>query len=60
MTKLNYASMLQTVLVDESQSLENARAAVDLYFLEEDGAMFKTSIVYEPYFLIVCKVMTIR
>ncbi|KAJ3047104.1 DNA polymerase epsilon catalytic subunit, partial [Rhizophlyctis rosea] len=44
-----------TVLLDESQLIENARAAVDLYFLEEDGAMFKTSIVYEPYFLVVCK-----
>lgn len=28
------------------------RAALDCYFIEEDGATFKASIEYEPYFLI--------
>ncbi|KAJ3080643.1 DNA polymerase epsilon catalytic subunit, partial [Quaeritorhiza haematococci] len=34
------------------------RSAVDLYFLEEDGGTFKTSVIYEPYFYIMCKAGT--
>lgn len=31
------------------------RAALDLYFLEEDGGSFKATLEYEPYFLVACK-----
>ncbi|KIJ49176.1 hypothetical protein M422DRAFT_28152 [Sphaerobolus stellatus SS14] len=31
------------------------RSAVDYYFLKDDGAMFKCTLEYEPYFLIACK-----
>ncbi|KAK4446572.1 DNA polymerase epsilon catalytic subunit A [Podospora aff. communis PSN243] len=31
------------------------RAALDCYFIEEDGSTFKATVEYEPYFLIACK-----
>ncbi|KAJ1654851.1 DNA polymerase epsilon catalytic subunit [Dispira simplex] len=30
-------------------------AAVDLYFLEDDGGYFKCTLMYEPYFYLACK-----
>ncbi|KAJ7630434.1 hypothetical protein FB45DRAFT_915491 [Roridomyces roridus] len=33
----------------------SGRAAVDFYFLEDDGGMFKCTYQYEPYFQICCK-----
>ncbi|KAL5483454.1 POL2 [Sanghuangporus weigelae] len=33
----------------------SGRAAVDFYFIENDGSMFKTTFQYEPYFCISCK-----
>jgi hypothetical protein len=32
------------------------RAAVDYYFIQEDGGMFKCTMNYEPYFYISCVV----
>ena len=32
------------------------RAAVDYYFIQEDGRMFKCTMNYEPYFYISCVV----
>ena len=32
------------------------RAAVDYYFIQDDGGMFKCTLQYEPYFHISCKV----
>ena len=32
------------------------RAAVDYYFIQEDGKMFKCTMNYEPYFYISCVV----
>lgn len=34
----------------------SGRAAVDFYFIELDGGLFKTTFQYEPYFCISCKV----
>ncbi|KAH7103004.1 DUF1744-domain-containing protein [Auriculariales sp. MPI-PUGE-AT-0066] len=34
------------------------RAAVDFYFLKDDGGMFKVTYEYEPYFCIACKAGT--
>ncbi|KAI9339371.1 hypothetical protein BDR26DRAFT_919110 [Obelidium mucronatum] len=33
----------------------SGHAAVDCYFLEEDGGTFKVTILYEPYLYLVCK-----
>ncbi|KAI5118298.1 hypothetical protein M0805_003817 [Coniferiporia weirii] len=33
----------------------SGRAAVDFYFIQDDGSMFKTTFQYEPYFCISCK-----
>ena len=32
------------------------KAAVDFYFIQDDGGMFKCTYLYEPYFYIACKV----
>lgn len=34
----------------------SGRAAVEYYFIEEDGCYFKASITYSPYFFVLCKV----
>lgn len=31
-------------------------AAVDYYFIQDDGGMFKATITYEPYFYVTCRV----
>ncbi|EGS22368.1 DNA polymerase-like protein [Thermochaetoides thermophila DSM 1495] len=31
------------------------RAALDCYFIEEDGSTFKATVEYEPYFLVACR-----
>ncbi|KAF9008656.1 DUF1744-domain-containing protein [Hymenopellis radicata] len=36
----------------------SGKAAVDYYFLEDDGNMFKATYAYEPYFYIACKAGT--
>lgn len=40
----------------EDERIPNGRAALDCYFIEEDGASyFKATLEYEPYFLIAVK-----
>ncbi|KAF4566262.1 DNA polymerase epsilon catalytic subunit [Pleurotus pulmonarius] len=34
------------------------KAAVDFYFIQDDGGMFKCTYAYEPYFYIACKANT--
>ncbi|KAJ3022675.1 UNVERIFIED_CONTAM: DNA polymerase epsilon catalytic subunit [Siphonaria sp. JEL0065] len=41
-----------------SNDCASGHAAVDCYFLEEDGGSFKVSILYEPYLFLVCKLGT--
>ncbi|KAF8154614.1 hypothetical protein B0H34DRAFT_717308 [Crassisporium funariophilum] len=36
----------------------SGKAAVDYYFIQDDGAMFKCTLQYEPYFCIACKAGT--
>ncbi|KAK7064720.1 DNA polymerase epsilon catalytic subunit [Favolaschia claudopus] len=33
----------------------SGKAAVDFYFIQDDGGMFKATYLYEPYFYICCK-----
>ncbi|KAI9091268.1 putative POL2-DNA polymerase epsilon, calytic subunit A [Phlyctochytrium arcticum] len=33
----------------------SGKSAVDLYFLDESGGSFKSTVVYEPYFCVMCK-----
>lgn len=42
-----------TIRTDEWAS---GRAAVDFYFIQDDGGMFKCTYAYDPYFYIACKV----
>jgi len=46
-------NMHSTVVEDEN--VPGGKAAVDYYFLEDDGGTFKATLVYDPYFLIACK-----
>ena len=39
----------------EDERIPHGRAALDCYFIEEDGSTFKATIEYEPYFLIAAK-----
>ncbi|TPX18262.1 uncharacterized protein E0L32_002771 [Thyridium curvatum] len=41
-----------TSIEDDRVPGGGGRAAVDCYFIEEDGATFKATVEYEPYFLI--------
>ena len=46
-------NMHSTSVADEK--IPGGRAAVDYYFLEEDGGSFKATVEYDPYFLIAVK-----
>ncbi len=37
----------------------SGKAAVDYYFIQDDGGMFKATYAYEPYFCIACKVRSL-
>lgn len=39
----------------EDEKIPEGRAAVDCYFIEEDGGTFKASLEYDPYFLVAVK-----
>lgn len=40
----------------KSADWPGGKAAVDYYFIQDDGGMFKCTLTYEPYFCIACKV----
>lgn len=48
------SNCLQTLIKTEDSP--SGRAAVDYYFIQDDGGMFKCTLTYEPYFCIACKV----
>ncbi|ORX90877.1 putative DNA polymerase epsilon catalytic subunit A [Basidiobolus meristosporus CBS 931.73] len=52
--KLGWLINMHATLVKDSDH-PTGRAGVDLYFLEEDGNSFKSTVLYSPYFLIGCK-----
>ncbi|KAI9789585.1 MAG: DNA polymerase epsilon catalytic subunit [Candelina submexicana] len=39
----------------EDEKVPGGRAAVDFYFLQEDGGSFKATVEYDPYFLVAVK-----
>jgi hypothetical protein len=40
----------------QSSSHATGLAAVDYYFIQDDGSMFKVTMPYEPYFYVTCRV----
>jgi DNA polymerase epsilon subunit 1 len=44
-----------TAIEDERIAGGGGRAALDCYFIEEDGGTFKATVEYEPYFLVACR-----
>ncbi|RUS23179.1 hypothetical protein BC937DRAFT_91409, partial [Endogone sp. FLAS-F59071] len=53
--KLGWLINMHSTLVKDPD-WPGGRAAVDYYFLEEDGRTFKCTLLYQPYFFIGCKV----
>ncbi|WWD09045.1 DNA polymerase epsilon catalytic subunit A [Kwoniella europaea PYCC6329] len=49
-------NMHQTLL--QSSTHSGGLAAVDFYFIQDDGGMFKATIPYEPYFYVTCRAGT--
>lgn len=45
----------QTVIQEDLDSLGTPQAACDFYFLDQEGGLFKTTVIYEPYFFLVCQ-----
>jgi DNA polymerase epsilon subunit 1 len=56
------STLFNLILAHVSQTLmkdpewPSGKAAVDFYFIQDDGGMFKCTFQYEPYFYIACKV----
>lgn len=50
--------MFQTLVKDADWP--SGKAAVDYYFIQDDGGMFKCTFQYEPYFYIASKVRRIE
>ena len=49
--KVGWLCNMHSTSVEDSK-VPGGRAAVDYYFLEEDGGTFKATVEYDPYFLI--------
>lgn len=49
--KVGWLCNMQTTVLEDSK-IPFGRAAVDYYFLEDDGGSFKATVEYDPYFLI--------
>ncbi|WVW81918.1 DNA polymerase epsilon catalytic subunit A [Kwoniella bestiolae CBS 10118] len=49
-------NMHQTLV--QSSTHAGGLAAVDFYFIQDDGGMFKATIPYEPYFYVTCRAGT--
>ncbi|KAK9466183.1 hypothetical protein V1512DRAFT_279446 [Lipomyces arxii] len=53
-SKVGWLVNMHSTLVQEGEGSEGA-AAVNFYFLGEDGENFRATLRYDPYFLIACK-----
>ena len=51
-------ALYQTLV--QSDDWPSGRAGVDYYFIQDDGCMFKVTLLREPYFYIACKVSGFR
>ncbi|OCF45186.1 DNA polymerase epsilon catalytic subunit A [Kwoniella heveanensis CBS 569] len=49
-------NMHQTLV--QSSTYAGGLAAVDFYFIQDDGGMFKATVPYEPYFYVTCRAGT--
>lgn len=52
--KVGWLINMHTTIVKTDDSLEG-RAAVDYYFLDDEGGSFKATVKFDPYFLISCR-----
>ncbi|KAJ3127228.1 DNA polymerase epsilon catalytic subunit [Nowakowskiella sp. JEL0407] len=46
-------NMQPTLAIDTDYS--GGKAAIDFYFVQEDAGTFKATVLYEPYFFVICK-----
>ncbi len=51
-------TLYQTLM--QSEDWPSGCAGVDYYFIQDDGGMFKVTLLCEPYFYIACKVFGFR
>jgi DNA polymerase epsilon subunit 1 len=42
----------------KSETHPSGRAAVDFYFIQDDGSSFKATVPFEPYFFVGCRAGT--
>lgn len=49
-----YADDNQTLM--QSSTHATGQSAVDFYFIQDDGGSFKSTVPYEPYFYVTCRV----
>ncbi|RPB25462.1 DNA polymerase epsilon catalytic subunit A [Terfezia boudieri ATCC MYA-4762] len=52
--KVGWLVNMHTTILEDG-SCAGGKAAVDYYFLDDFGGSFKASLVYDPYFMIACK-----
>ncbi|KAI9204184.1 uncharacterized protein BJ171DRAFT_442631 [Polychytrium aggregatum] len=53
-TRLGWMVNMHATLIKDPE-WPSGKAAVDFYFLEEDGGSFKATVIYQPYFLVMCQ-----
>lgn len=53
---LTTISLLQTIL--KSDNNPTGEAAVDFYFIQDDGGSFKATVPFQPYFYVGCRAGT--
>ncbi|KAH9254345.1 hypothetical protein BASA81_007627 [Batrachochytrium salamandrivorans] len=52
--KLGWLVNIQpTTIVDDE--CPTGKAGLDMYFIEEDGTTFKATLIYQPFFFVICK-----
>ncbi|KAJ8327871.1 DNA polymerase epsilon catalytic subunit [Batrachochytrium dendrobatidis] len=52
--KLGWLVNIQPTTIADSEC-PTGKAGLDMYFIEEDGMTFKATLLYEPYFFVICK-----
>ena len=53
--RLGWLVNMHPTIVYESDT-DAGKSGCDLYFISEDGDTFKATVLYEPYFFVICKV----
>lgn len=55
--RLGWLVNMHPTVVYESET-DAGKSGLDLYFISEEGDTFKATVLFEPYFFVICKVCT--